>query len=299
VFGAGISSTVISSSGSVCRGVHIVGGQDLTFEDLQVACPTSTGGDDGFWVQSATNVNFYRVKVYKTVYGFHALGCTYFGVYDSQMIQTRSAGVQIDGTTTTGRSYSVTISRNYAYQTGDDVYASVGYNGVQNQYVGFYNNTSDQPGLITGGSGITVGGSQYVEVHGNTVTGAAHGAGIRVESERAWGEGASNQVDVYNNNLSELHPTDPANQPAILVYSNTGASISDLHVHQNQVHNPHNYHVFYLYAINGGAIAPYQIQNNTVFDNSGSVDPARMIDLGPGLGGAAISGNYLNGVLIW
>lgn len=277
IYGAGKNSTKLKGTNPSKSAIRIIDGNDVKFRDLQVTVPSASSrsgspNTTGFYILRGQNINFYRVKVEKVASaGILANGVTYIGVYDSEIRNTLADGIHI-----TGGSYSATISRNTAYNTGDDSYACVGYGSVINHYVGFYDNTSTN----SKASGATAEGCEFVEIHRNVIK-SSRVSGIRVNSNTPWLTGRVNEVDVRWNTIDFCPTGDLVNHSGILVYSDNQV-VERVHVRDNSIRYPGAWSAVRLYGSNGGIVRNSEIERNTVVGGSNITDCI------------AVQGNYSN-----
>ena len=267
IYGAGKNSTKLKGANPLLSAIRVINGFDIEFRDLQVTVPTAStrSGDPntaGFYVAGGDTINFFRVKVDRVASaGIVADGVTHFGVYDSEIRNTLADGVHI-----TGGSYSATISRNTAVNTGDDSFACVGYGTVINHYVGFYDNTSTD----SQASGSTAEGCEFVEIHRNIFT-RSRVSGIRVNSNAFWSTGRVNEVDVRWNTIDTAPIGDKVNHSGIIVFSDNQV-VERVHVRDNTILNPQAWSAVRLYGSSGGIVRNSEIERNAVWGGTGITD---------------------------
>jgi hypothetical protein len=288
--GAGIYSTTLKATDPDHSAIRIQYSSDIIVDDLTVYSLNTTGRSgspdaDGFYVFDNVGVNFHYVRVMNTsAAGIHIDGSTYVGVYDSQLIDTWADGVHVAGDAA-GQNYSVTISNNYAENTGDDSFSCVGYN-YRNQFVGFYSNTS----INSASSGVTVEGCEYVEVHSNLIEGSAY-AGIRVGSGGSGPNQYTAEVDVRWNGLYYLSPV--SGLPSILVFADGGNEDTFyIHVRNNYIEDSQAPSAVKVYGASGQTVHTSEVQDNTVIDNISATSDC--INVSSGTSSIYVAGNTLN-----
>jgi hypothetical protein len=285
-----MDSTMLKAMDPDHSAFWIEGSSDIIIDDLELYSPNTSSrtGDpagDGFYVLDNVGVNFHTVRVRNTsAAGIHIDSSTYVGVYYSQLIDTWADGVHVAGQTY-GQNYSVTVSYNYANNTGDDSFSCVGYN-YRNQFVGFYGNTS----INSVSSGVTVEGCEYVEVHSNYVEGSGY-SGIRVGSGAFGPDQYTAEVDVKWNSLYYLTPA--SNLPAILVFADGGNEDTFyVHVRENDIVDSEVPSAVKLYGASGQSVYTSEVEDNTVVDNYSFISDC--IDVSSGTSSIYVSGNTLN-----
>lgn len=177
----------------------------------------------------------------------------------------------------------ISVLNNYASNTGDDSFATVGVRDIVNRSIIITNNISSD----SKASGVTVEGSEYVVVENNQITRSAV-AGIRVASSSAWQSSRVDEVTVRYNEVVDA-VTSNLVHPAILVYTNY-RNITNVHLTDNEITNPKTWMAFQVYG-NGATLSSTQIQDNFVTEYVPRVTDC--IFVGSGTVGLTISGNLI------
>ena len=293
LFGAGMDLSFLRALDWRGSAVVIIGSQDIVVRDLQVNSPRDdekerTGDPvmSGFFVDGGHNIEFHRVKVFNCAnVGILFYGVRSSGVWDSKIIETLADGIHVTNKGSTGSTY-ITIKGNYAYHTGDDSFATVGYKGNVNQWIWIKDNVSD----YSHASGVTVEGSKNVEVHRNSIY-RSKVAGIRVGSSEYWKTSGINEVDVRDNVLQEVRLDQNVPHPAILVFAEY-ENVRNVHVASNTIKDPLTWMAFNLYGQQNGRCVCYtDVQNNLV--NDGFERIINCIVLGVETHNITISGNRI------
>lgn len=284
----GSNATVLRATNPLKSALKIVNGRNIIVRKLALESPYSTSRTAnqnaiGFFVQGGRNVTFDLVKVSKTANaGILFLGVTGGHVWDSQVLSTLSDGIHMTNNGSTGSS-GITIYRNYAYNTGDDSFSTVGYNGVVNRSI----QISDNVSVNSKASGVTVEGSENVLVTNNSVT-ASKASGIRVGSNLFFRTSRANQVTVSNNLVRHL-PTS-SGLASIFVFAEY-QNVSNVFVRGNEVELPRNYMAFQVIGVNGKRVTSTTLEHNVVLDHNNRITDC--INIGPGTSGITLIANLI------
>jgi hypothetical protein len=267
---------------------------------INTAAEIDTGEATGFFVEEGQNVDFFKVKVHNVAgSGIMIYGLNMGALLESEILKSWADGVHITRSrwdASPRRTYSFAVRKTRTDSTGDDGMACVGYDGIVNQFVGFYENTIYNAGSRPRqGSGITVEGCENVEIHDNSID-KSSASGIRIGSAAFWKTTRVNEVDVTRNVLSRV--ASAPNWAAVYLFA-TLDNVSNVHVYGNTITNPLNAIVFRLHGDSAEWAWVYdtQVQNNTV---TGSLPSASScIDWGAFTQNLILTGNKLNGGLCY
>jgi len=275
LYGSGMNNSILASKDPSYSAIQFMNCSYIVVRDLQVYSPYTTdmctdcdSTASGFYIDGyanpsdAHNIEFRSVKVNNT----RTSGIVFYyikqsGVWNSQIVNIHGAGIQINEACST-----MNIEYNYVYNTCDDNIATVGTEGHPNSSIGIKNNTLSYAGVSSrSGSGITVEGSNFVEVHNNTID-HSDSAGIRVASEGTWHAGGVNEVDVKYNVVS--YSPKKTNHPSILVYTSTNYDVKNVHITDNQIWYPQTSRGIALYGENpgNGQVHDCQVIGNPIYD---------------------------------
>lgn len=169
-----------------------------------------------------------------------------------------------DGFHVTGGAYNVTLDSNSAYGTGDDSFASIGYqsSGGANRNITVTNNYSE----YSAAGGVGIEGSAQVTVSGNRILASVF-SGIRVQSNASYRTVACSDVIVSGNTLTGVK-TGTAGVGAIMVAANF-QDISNVTIANNTVTGTLAERAIRAFGTNGYAVRGVTIDGNTV-DNARS-----------------------------
>ncbi|HMH51646.1 MAG TPA: right-handed parallel beta-helix repeat-containing protein, partial [Candidatus Acidoferrum sp.] len=268
--GFGKTSSLLRGTSQDATALQVFNSQYITVRDLRIESPNSTlrsasPAAAGVYVKDSVNVEIRGVAIWKTAQtGVFVDHSQYVGVYQNDILDTKADGVHI-----TNASNTVVVQYNFAYQTGDDSFASVTYGSPaggclggsslgRNQSIGIYDNVSQ----FSAGSGVTVAGSQYVVATRNQVY-RSFVAGIRVESEKCWPTEGDLEVEISANTVTESPTQLDQNHPAILVYTNYH-DVVNTHVTGNSIVNPVAPYAVRAYGLDGAVVNFIEVLNNTV-----------------------------------
>lgn len=188
----------LSGSGAGLRDIRI--SQD--YDGIRLQNDTSVG----VYAQRASNFVIQRVEVASAAGAGMMIthGSTNGLVTDNKVHGSLADGIHI-----TNGANKITVTSNTVYQTGDDLIATVGYDGKIDPLTGenwlppsnitITNNNVYNTGM-THGRGIAAVGSHNVLIDNNTITDAAH-TGIIIVSEDAYGSLSGNNITVTRNRI--------------------------------------------------------------------------------------------------
>lgn len=269
--GASMNKTILKALDWTKTAMQIIDCSNIIIQDIQINSPrhnakkrAADSNMVGFFAAGGYNICFYRVKVFNTAdAGIVFCGVFSGGVWDSEIIETLSDGIHTTNGDSVGSS-DIAIERNFAFYTGDDSFATVGYRGIVNKRIYIKNNIS----ACSQASGVTVEGSQDVEVYKNDIYCSAVSA-IRVGSSEYWQTSRSSNVYVGENTLKNARVNQNLNHPAIRIFAEY-EDVRNIHFDSNTIIDPLASIAFQIHK--GGAFL-YEIRltNNAVYDGFANI----------------------------
>jgi parallel beta-helix repeat protein len=251
---------------------------------------TRVPNQDRIQVMEKANV-FYISNV--IVDGSNAAGIIVYGGGNGRITSNRVLNTKADAIHMTGSAHNIYVAGNYVRNSGDDCIAAVTYdwknpNPLDNRNILIENNDVGEQTL---GRGISVIGGNHVTIRHNLIS-KTDMAGIYIVSETSYHTRGDSQIIVEGNKLDHTPYLRPmAGHPAILLYSDTQFTVSDVKIIDNIITNapngpfrigPGTKNIFCFGNICDGK--PVEVQNANGPDN--------------GIVGATITGYFLHGTPI-
>jgi polygalacturonase len=288
MYGFGGDSSQLSAVNPMNSALWIDKSHNIVIRDLRINSPNSTSRTAhseaiGVYVTNSFDIKVQKITVWKTSNaGILMENCTRVDIHENHILNTWSDGIHA-----THGCHNVTIEKNFASHTGDDSFATVGYEPTKNYYIRILDNQSE----YSSASGVTVGGSEFVDVFRNRIYRSTV-AGVRVESDHFWKTDGDRNVHVKENIITECPQNWTRGHAGIFVYSNYRDS-SDIVIEGNTIISPPS-----PFAIGSegrdGSVRNLQITNNTVTDKNNRVANINCIQLYGNVINVSISTNTLN-----
>ncbi len=288
MYGFGRDSSQLTAVNPMNSALWIDRSHNIVIRDLRINSPNSTSRTAhseaiGVFVTNSFDIKIQRITVWKTSgAGILMENCKRVDVYENHILNTWSDGIHA-----THGCHNVTIQRNFALRTGDDSFATVGYEPTKNYYIRILDNQSE----YSSASGVTVGGSEFVDVFRNSIY-RSMVAGVRVESEHFYKTDGDRNVHVKENMITECPQNWTRGHAGIFVYSNYRDS-SDIVIEGNNIISPPS--PFAIGSeVRDAFIRNLQITNNTVIDEYNRVSNINCIQLYGNVLNVSVSTNTLN-----
>lgn len=211
----------------------------------------------------------------------------------NEIIQTEADGIQITGT-----SSDTLINKNWAHETGDDSYSSIGYGTNLVQRTTITNNYSG----FSKASGIAIEGTDTATVQWNEVK-YSEVSGIRIASIAYWSSGQVSNVVASNNHLQEVRTrcNIDAEHAAVMIFADY-ANVSNVQFTNNTISNPRTWDGIRVRGATDGSSDPTASSitiNNNALTSTGQnascqyygTNLTQCLSVGPNTSGITATGN--------
>lgn len=255
-----LQSSIILSSTSSASLKH------MSISTLRVPGDRVWSGTDsrGIYVEgsSGTTINNTQVRNVAAA-GIVLYNSSNNAVESNEVIQTEADGIHVTGT-----SNDTLINKNWAHETGDDSYSSIGYGSNLVRRITITNNYSG----FSKASGISLEGTDTATVQWNEVK-YSEVAGIRIASISSWQTGTVSNVNATNNYLLEARTRCNINaeHAAVMIFADY-ANVSNVQFSNNTIANPRTWDGIRIRgAVNGGnyPVASGITANNNTLTSTG------------------------------
>lgn len=273
--------------------------QDLTLRVWPAATVRQYTADQvGIYSENTANMTIQRTRVENVAAG----GIAYYNVNGgnikkNEVISTMADGIHVTG----GLTQDILIESNYAENTGDDSFASIGYGTDIVRRTTFRYNMSEG----SKASGISIEGTDTATLTGNHVRNSGV-AGIRIASMPAYPTGIVNNVTATANTVELARTNCSVDHPGVLIYSGY-ANLTNINFSNNSIKNPRAYTGIRIIGVPTNGSNP-SLSGITVNGNAFTVDttnpacqntsPTNMqqcVSIGANVNGYSAVSNLLNG----
>jgi Periplasmic copper-binding protein (NosD) len=268
IAGRGFPSTTLKSRSPHFTPLTIEQSAGVVLRDFSINASRDserrkTWAHTGIYSANSSNLHFQQIRVQNT----KSAGISFWNVpplnqptavgaylFRNQVLNTNADGYHMTSAA------NMTVDSNYAENTGDDAYSSIGY-GEQNRNIRIANNTS----LGSKASGVSIEGTNDATVVTNKIYSSRH-AGIRIASVASFGTGPVSTAKVIGNTLEGVRTDQTTDHAAIMVFADSG-KISKISIDNNTIKNALTYDAIRVRGSGPDAAPSYKVEDWSVSRN--------------------------------